>query len=444
MSESAERMMDLVEKSQIRFLRLGWVDNAGVYRVHAIRANRIAQMLHDGLGLASGAQAVPVHEDVVAPGLPIGPVGQAWLVPDPGSFRVLPWEPEHAAVMGSFVSQDGSPWPYCPREALKRQVDRLSRLGLTMQAAFEHEFMLLKEQDDDLAHFESSHYASTHGLDAGGPVLDEMARGLEEQGVGVESMLKEAGLSQFEIVTGHGLPLAAADQFVTVRETISAVAMRHGLIGTCLPLVFEQEAGNGWHLHFSLFEGAQNLTSEGPVLGKLSAAFLAGILVHLPGLCALTTPSTNSFRRIRPGAWAGAYRVWGYDNKEAALRVPTVRRGGPTNIELKVADASANPYLALAGVIGAGLDGVERGLTLPDPISEDAGSLTEDERTRRGIESLPSQLSEALASLRSDDVLLQVLGPELALAYLKVKESEVARFEGGALADEVRQLATAF
>jgi len=444
MSDSTQGILDLVEKSRIRFLRLGWVDNAGVYRVHAIRANRIAQMVEEGLGLATGAQAVPVHEDVVAAGLPIGPVGQVWLVPDAGSFRPLPWEPEHGAVMGSFVAEDGAPWAYCPRGALQRQIDRLSELGLTMQAAFEHEFMLLREKDGGLVHFESSHYASTHGLDAGGPLLDEMTRDLEEQGVGVESMLKEAGLSQFEIVTEHGSPLLAADQFVTVRETISAVAMRHDLIGTCLPLVFEEEAGNGWHLHFSLFKGSENLTSEGPVLGELSASFLAGILEHLPGLCALTTPTTNSFRRIRPGAWAGAYRVWGYDNKEAALRVPSTRKGGPTNIELKVADASANPYLALAAVIGAGLDGVQRGLSLTDPVTEDVGSLTEGERARRGIEALPSLLSGALACLRSDDVLLEVLGPELSEAYLKVKESEVAHFEGGPLEDEVRELATAY
>ena len=221
--------------------------------------------------------------------------------------------------------------------------------------------------------------------------------------------------------------------------------MERGALALILAsIVFEEEAGNGWHLHFSLFKGSKNLTSEGPVLGELSASFLAGILEHLPGLCALTTPTTNSFRRIRPGAWAGAYRVWGYDNKEAALRVPSTRKGGPTNIELKVADASANPYLALAVVIGAGLDGVQRGLTLPDPVAEDVGSLAEDERARRSIEGLPSLLSEALECLRSDDVLLEVLGTELAEAYLKVKESEVAHFEGGPLEDEVQQLVAAY
>ena len=374
MHESTDDIVALVEEAQIRFLRLGWVDNAGVYRAHAIRANRIGKIAKEGLGLASGTQAVPVHEDVGAPGLPIGPVGQVWLVPDAASFRRLPWEPEHGAAMGSFVMQDGEAWPYCPRRVLGRQLDRLHERGLSMQAAFEHEFMLLRVKDDALEHFESSHFASTHGLDAGGGILDELAADLEDQGIPVESMLKEAGLSQFEIVTAHDTPMVAADHFVTVRETISAVAMRHQLLGTCLPLVFEEESGNGWHLHFSLWKGEENLTSEGLSLGNVSASFLAGVLAHLPALCALTTPSTNSFRRIRPGAWAGAYRVWGYDNKEAALRVPSVRQGGPTNIEFKVSDASANPYLSLAAVIGAGLDGVDRTLELPPPLECDAGT----------------------------------------------------------------------
>lgn len=173
--------MELVEASGIRFLRLGWVDNAGVYRVHAVRANRIAQMVEEGLGLATGTQAVPVHEDLGAAGLPIGLVGQVWLLPDAESFRQLPWEPQHGAVMGSFCTQEGDPWAYCPRSALMRQVARLSERDLSMQAAFEHEFMLLRAGEEQLEHIESSHYAATHGLDAAGPLLDEMALSLEDE-----------------------------------------------------------------------------------------------------------------------------------------------------------------------------------------------------------------------------------------------------------------------
>ena len=439
-TQSSNQLIDLISQTGVHFVRIGWVDNGGIYRAQAIRSDRLSEVGETGIGLASGVQAVPVHEDVGVAQLPIGPVGQVWLVPDPRSFRQLPWEKSHAAVMGAFVGQDGQPWPYCPRGALLRQLEQLEELELSMQAAFEHEFMLLRGSESGLKHFESSHYGSVHGLDAGGSILDELAKSLESQGIPVEAMLKEAGLSQFELVTAHGEPLLIADRFIAVRETISATAMRHDMIGTCLPLVFNEEAGNGWHLHFSLWNGEENLTADGSTLGQLSSSFLAGILEHLPGLCALTAPSTNSYRRIRPGAWAGAYRVWGYDNKEAALRVPSSRRGGPTNIELKVADASANPYLALAGVIGSGLDGIRRKLELPASLQCDAGKLTDEQRSEQGIDLLPSTLSEALENLRSDDVLLGVLGEELAEAFVRVKQEEAAHFEPLSLEEEVKEL----
>ncbi|MCH2141155.1 MAG: glutamine synthetase family protein [Phycisphaerales bacterium] len=444
MNHSPNELADRIQETGVQYVRIGWVDNGGAYRAQAVRANRMCDVEASGIGLASGVQAVPVHEDVGVASLPIGPVGQVWLVPDLQSFRQLPWEPAHAAVMGSFVTQSGSPWPYCPRSALARQLGRLDALGLAMEVAFEHEFMLLRDTEAGLEHFELSHYGSVHGLDAGGPVLDAIAGNLEMQGIPVETMLKEAGLSQFELVTTHGPPLCIADRFVAVRETIAATAMHHDLIGTCLPLVFAEEAGNGWHMHFSLWHDGENLTSDGSSLGQQSSAFLAGVLHHLPALCALTAPSTNSYRRIRPSTWSGAYRVWGHDNKEAALRVPSMRSGGPTNIELKVADASANPYLSLAGLIGAGLDGIQRHLTLPEPIACDAGRLSEEQRSVEGIELLPGTLSEALANLQQDQVLLDVLGDGLAEAYLRVKAAEASHLESKSLDDEVAALITAY
>ena len=429
-----------VSDPDLRFVRLGWVDNAGIYRSHALSAHHFRDLASNGLGLTRAVQAVPVHQDSVASGLSIGAVGQVWLVPDPKSFRPVPWQEGHGSVMGTFVDAEGEPWPYCPRSALARQLQALSDLDLHMETAFEHEFMLLRQGRDGLEHFEQSHYASTHGLDKAGPILDEMALALETQGVCVESMLKEAGLSQFEIATRHTEPMQSADDFVAVRETLSAIALQHDLIGTALPLVFDDESGNGWHIHFSLWRGEQNLTADGQNLAPISASFLAGVLEHLPALCALTTPSSNSFRRIRPGAWAGAYRIWGYDHKEAALRVPTARAQGPTNIELKVSDASANPYLSLAGLIGAGLDGIERKLVLPEPIDVDAGSLEESERIARGIEALPGTLDAALSCLEADAVLRKVLGAELSDAYLHVKREEASALRSLTLQEEVSQL----
>ena len=430
--------------AQVRFLRLGWVDSAGVLRTQAVSSARAATMSAEGLGVVSGVQALPVFADIVQPGLGIGAIGQVWLRPDIGTLRVLPWQPTHASTLGAFVRRDGSPWPFCPRTALLRAIARLERAGLSLQAGFEHEFLLLRRRDGKLEHFEESHYASAHGLNRAGPVLDAIAQALESQGVPVRAMLKEAGLSQFELSTEHGTPLLAADRFVVVRETIGAVAAQHDLVGTCLPLVFRDEAGSGWHIHFSLWRDGRNLTGAGDGLGAEARAFVGGIHAHLPALLALSTPTPNSFRRQRPGAWAGVYRVWGYDHKEAPLRVPTERQGAPTNIELKASDASANPYLSLAGLIAAGLDGIERGLDLPPPVDFDPGQLSDAERAARGIERLPATLDVALAALADDPVLLAALGDDLARAYLAVKRAEFAELSGLALADEVARLVEAY
>ena len=164
---------------------------------------------------------------------------------------------------------------------------------------------------------------------------------------------------------------------------------------------------------------------------------MAGVYEHLPALMALTTPTPNSFRRLRPGAWCGVWRAWGYDHKEAPLRVPTARHGAPTNVELKSSDATANPYLALTGLIAAGLDGIERRLELPEPIDRDPGQMSDAERDARGLRRLPTGLAEALDELESNGVLRRALGQDLTRAYVAVKRSEQSALAGLSLADEV-------
>ena len=428
------------EERAIRFIRFAWVDNGGVLRAEAVSTHNAQSVLEEGLPIAEAIQAVAPSGDI-ATDAGLDSVGQAWLTPDVETVRTLPWQAHHASVMGNFLDRDGSPWAHCPRGALERNLVRLREHGFDLQAAFEHEFMLLRRgPDGSLQHLEESHYASAHGLDQAGDILDAMATALEDQGVPVRTVVKEAGLSQFEFSTQHGSASEAADRFVIVRETIAAMASREGLLGTCLPLVFEPEAGNGWHLHFSLWRGAENLTGSGQALGDEAASFVAGIFEHLPGLLALTTPSPNSFRRIRPGAWCGAFRAWGFDHKEVPLRVPTERHGAPTNVELKASDASANPYLSLAGIIAAGLDGIERKLKLPEPVDQDPAQLSEQERQQRRIDPLPGSLEEALGHFQNDPVLTAALGEPLAISYQAVKRSEVEATRGLSVTDEVQRL----
>jgi glutamine synthetase len=267
--------------------------------------------------------------------------------------------------------------------------------------------------------------------------VDALADALERQEIGLEQYYAELGHGQQEISTEHAPALRAADEQVLVRETIRGVAAQHGLVASLAPKPWPAGAGNGGHVHFSLWEGDRNRfhdASRGDRLSDEARSFLAGVLAHLPGLCGLTAPSFNSYHRIVPHYWAGAFTCWGHDNREAPLRVPSVFRGmeeSSTNVELKAADASANPYLAIGGLIAAGLDGLERGLEPPEPVEVDPATIAEDERERRGIVRLPATQEEALNALETDDVLTGALGPVLTQSYLAVRRSEWAAYSAG-------------
>jgi glutamine synthetase len=229
----------------------------------------------------------------------------------------------------------------------------------------------------------------------------------------------------------------AADEQVLVRETIRGVASQLGLVASLAPKPWPDNAGNGGHVHFSLWKGGKNLFHDADADDGLSAtarAFLAGVLEHLPGLCGLTAPSFNSYHRIVPQYWAGAFTCWGHDNREAPVRVPSLFRGleeASANAELKAADASSNPYLAVGGLIAAGLDGLERRLEPPEPVEVDPATIDEGERHARGILPLPATQADALDALEADELLTGALGPVLSESYLAVRRSEWEAYSAG-------------
>src|SRR5205807_6938964 len=235
----------------------------------------------------------------------------------------------------------------------------------------------------------------------------------DEQEIGLEQYYSELGHGQHEISTPHAPALRAADEQLLVRETIRGVAARHGLVASLAPKPWPENAGNGCHIHFSLWDSDAQWNrfhdaSAPDLLSAEARSFIAGVLAHLPGLCGLSAPSFNSYHRIVPHYWAGAFVCWGYDNREAPVRVASVFRGAEeasTNAELKACDASCNPYLALGGLLAARLDGLERELEPPEPVDVDPATIAEDERSRRGIVRLPSTQAEALDALAADDVL---------------------------------------
>jgi len=434
------RIQEIVRRCQtaktqlVRFLYCG---NDGVIRGKACHTQFLNSYLRSGIGLTVAMQSFNMLDQLVPAGS-FGPVGEIRLVPDLETFALLPHAPKSARLFCDMLTLEGEPWGACPRSFLKRMIERGRRAGVTLKAAFENEFTLARREADRYVPIDRSSCFSSIGMDSAAPVMIELIEALTAQGVYPEQYYAELGPGQQELPVRFADALRAADNQLTVRDTARGVALRHGLLASFAPKPFPDQAGNGSHIHCSLWrvrDGKNHFHDEKGRYGLSEAAyaFIGGVLAHLPALVGLTAPSVNSYRRLQPRFWASAYTAWGPDNREAAVRVPSKRRGlemESTNLELKPCDPSCNPYLALGALLAAGLDGMARKLDPGEPALVDPDTIPPAERERRGIRRLPASLAEALDALEQDAVLMEALGPVLGKEYLAVKRSEVQGFEG--------------
>ncbi len=372
----------------------------------------------------------------------MGPVGEFRLVPDPETFSILPYVPHTASMMCDMIALDGKPWGACPRSFLKEMIRRLAQHNIRVEASIEHEFYLARQNSDGgYVPADQSLAYSIAGLDEQAPVIDSILTALEQQGISVELFHTEGGPAQQELSIRHANALTAADHVCLVRETIRSVTRSFDLLASFAPKPFLNELGSGAHIHWSLWgtEGSEaeekNLlyaADEPGYLSQLGRYFIGGVLRHIRGLVALTCGSVSSYSRLLPHHWNSAYGAWGFDNREAAIRVPSLywnRERESINLELKSADHSGNPYLAMGGILAAGLDGIEHRIDPGKPATIDPGNYSDEERTRRGIARLPESLDEALDVLEDDPVLQEALGPMLATSYVAVKRSEIDFFK---------------
>lgn len=434
--QSAEEIVKLAQDAEVRLVRFLWTDNGGIIRGKATNVNDLAHRLTDGIGLTLAMQAMNML-DQLASVEGMGPVGEVRLTPDPASFRILPYTASSAAMASDMIKLDGTPWEACPRSFLKRQIAAAAHMGLKLEMAIELEWSMAYEKDDgSYAPIDEALCFSSTAMTISDAVITEIVDVLEEQNIPVELYYPELGHGQQELSIRHADPLTAADNHVFTRETIRNVAYQHNLIASLAPKPFPNQAGNGGHIHFSLWDTKddRNLMFDAAdpfgmsVFGK---QFIAGILEHLPGLLAITCASYNSYRRLQPHFWSSAYTTWGPDNREGAVRVASRYKSdeeGTANAELKAADLSSNPYLAFGALIAAGLDGIRRQLDPGEPTLIDPGNFSDAERAARGIKRFPTTLSETLDALEQDKVLLDALGPLLATSYIAVKRLEYQTF----------------
>lgn len=423
-----EELARKADTAGLRLVRFLWCGNDGTIRAKASSRHGLEGRLARGIGVTRAMQAMN-GLDQLQPVEGFGPVGEFRLMPDLDTFRPLPYAPKAGAVLTDHLLPDGTPAGVCQRTFLKRMQARLAERGLDFRASFENEFSLARKEDGDYVPVDAGLCFSTIAMTKSQAFVDALVAALEAQRIPLEQYYTELGHGQQEISTAHASAVQAADEQLLVRETIRGVAAEKELVASLAPKPWAESAGNGGHVHFSLWEGERNrfFAEADGGLSELARAFLAGVLEHLPGLCGLTAPSFQSYQRIAPGMWAGAYACWGFDNREAPVRVPSPFLGAEepsTNAELKACDATCNPYLALGGIIAAGLDGIERELTLPGSVDVDPARLPEAERPRL----LPKTQAEALDALAADEVLTGALGDELARSYLAVRRSEWVAF----------------
>jgi glutamine synthetase len=426
-----EEVVALCRERGIRLVRFLYCDNGGVVRGKATHVDRLADRMRTGIGLTVAMQAMN-SLDQLQPVEEMGPVGEIRLVPDPETFTLLPYAPNTAAMLVDHMRQDGEPYEAGPRNFLRRMSDRLAERGMVLSCAVENEWSLAQDQDGRYVPIDASLCFSTVGMTASAEVIDALVEALEEQGIQVEQFYKELGHGQQELSVSPRPAIRAADTQILVREAIRAVATRFGLVACLAPKPWPDQAGNGGHIHFSVWDvdGERNLFHDPEGRFGLSATaerFVGGVLAHAPGLLALTAPSFNSYQRLLPQHWSSAFTCWGPDNREATLRVPSTFWGmekASTNLEYKPADASCNPYIAFGGLIAAGLDGIDRELQPPEPMSVDPAGLSDRDREEAGAYRYPTTLEEAVTALEGDEVLMEALGDLLARSYVAVRRSE--------------------
>jgi glutamine synthetase len=417
---------------------VAWADYNGIPRSRTVPVASLPQVTERGIGVSTVSAVFDTHDNITYAHQGLStPSGDVRLVPDLRGLTRLAGQPALAWSPGRLVAVDGSPWPYDPRSVLEAQVQAASAEGLGIKAGYELEFVLTTADDvndggEPRLAYRAPAY-SPHALLAVDEFVADLLADLAANGVPVNQLHAEYGPAQVELSIVASDPITAADRQLLTRQTIHAAARAHGLRACFAPLFTAAGVGNGWHVHTSVWRDGRNLLASGATQdsrpGPEGAGWLGGLLRDLRALAAITAPSVPSLARLRPGYFSSAYQFWGVENREAPLRYvlgSTLLGADHANVELKVSDASANPYLALGAVIAAGLAGLRDGAEPGEPIQADPGGWSEQDRAARGVTRLPTTPGEQEEALIANKRLTGVLGEPLLGAFLAVRRSDAA------------------
>ena len=415
-------IIQMVEDEDVEFIRLQFTDMFGTLKNVAITSSQLEKALNnecmfDGSSIEG---FVRIEES------------DMYLYPDLDTFCIFPWRPQQgkvARIICDIYTADRQPFSGDPRYVLKKAVADAAQMGYQFDVGPECEFFLFHTDEDggatSVTH-DKGGYLDLGPLDLGENARRDMVLTLEEMGIDVESSFHEVAAGQHELDFCPAAALRTADQLMTAKFAIRTIAKRHGLHATFMPKPKTGVHGSGLHLSFSLFQEGKDVfadKSDEYGLSKEAYYFMGGLMKHISGIAAITNPLVNSYKRLTPGYGAPIYVAWSAKNRSPLIRIP-LTGDGIMAIELRCPDSAANPYLALAVCMAAGLDGIKQKIVPPSPVDRNISDLTEEERNAMQITLLPGSLGEAVAELKKDDFLCQVLGQEFVNGYINAKEEE--------------------
>jgi len=420
--QSKEYVLKMARDHDIKFIRLWFTDVLGMLKSFAITVEELETALEEGQGFDGSSIegfARIDESDMIA-------------LPDPDTFRLLPWRPrEHQAVGRMYcdvLKPEGTPFEGDPRYVLKKVLKKAADLGYTYYVGPELEYFYFRDSKSTEV-LDAGGYFDMIPLDMATDLRRDTVLALEQMGIGVEYSHHEVAPSQHEIDMRYTDALTMADNVMTYRLVVKQIALNAGVYATFMPKPLFGENGSGMHVHQSLFKGESNAffdKNDNYHLSQTARYYIAGLLKHAPEFTSITNQWVNSYKRLVPGYEAPVYLSWARRNRSDMIRVPEYKPGREkaTRIELRNPDPACNPYLAFAVMLAAGLEGIEKQYELPAPVEENVFEMCESERAERGIGTLPSSLNEAIKLTEQSELVRKTLGDHVFNAFIENKKVE--------------------
>ncbi|PKM47788.1 MAG: type I glutamate--ammonia ligase [Firmicutes bacterium HGW-Firmicutes-8] len=426
MALTKEEVLIKAKEADVKFIRLQFTDIFGILKNVAITVEQLEKAL-DGEMMFDGSSIegfVRIEES------------DMYLIPDPNTFAVFPWRPREGSVarlICDVYTHDGTPFAGCPRNTLKRTLAEAAEMGFNLKVGPEAEFFLFHTDAEGkpttVTHDKAGYFDLTP-VDLGENARRDMVLTLEELGFEIEASHHEVAPGQHEIDFKYDDALDIADKIMTFKFVVRTIAQRHGLHATFMPKPVYGIAGSGMHMNQSLFRGDDNAFFDPGTpdqLSDIAKYYVGGLMKHAQAMTAITNPTINSYKRLVPGYEAPVYIAWSARNRSPLIRIPA-KRGASTRIELRNPDPSCNPYLAIAVVLKAGLDGIKNKIQPPPPTDKNIYEMTAEERNAEGIGSLPSSIYAAIQELMKDEVIKSALGEHAFNRFVEAKMIEWDRY----------------